>query len=125
MTTTPGPIASRAPPGSSTRVSVVDVPVRRTKLALSSCPSRDATGIVPSGTSAVLTPEPESELDHPKPRTANGCAAVAATGAVVGGVERVGGGLNVVGAGAGVKLADGAGRVVGVTAAGFGTVVEG
>lgn len=71
---------------------------------------------MPSGTSEVLTPEPDSELAQPNPRTvrgrSGGAAAGAAAGAVVvGGVARGGGGLKVVGAGA--KLGVGAGSVVG------------
>src|SRR5437660_12697170 len=75
--TAPAPARLRSPAGSADSVSVVAVPPRRTKLALSAWPIRLPTGRVPSGTPVLANGVPASRLAQAFAATVRGVTAVA------------------------------------------------
>src|SRR5437660_2629222 len=74
--TDPAPARLRAPLGSAVRVRPVAVPLRRTKLALSTWPRRLPTGRVPAGTSVPARGVPASRLAQALAATVRGVTAV-------------------------------------------------
>src|SRR5438105_7454518 len=74
--TDPAPARLRAPLASAVRVRVVAVPLRRTKLALSSWPRRLPTGRVPAGTSVPARGVPASRVAQALAATVRGVTAV-------------------------------------------------
>src|SRR5205807_1075143 len=74
--TDPAPARLRAPLGSAVRVRLVAVPLRRTKLALSTWPRRLPTGRVPAGTSVPASGVPASRLAQALAATVRGVTAV-------------------------------------------------
>src|SRR4051794_35338221 len=87
----PLPATARLPFGSSASESTPAVPVKRTKLALSTCPTRLPTGRVPSGTPVGATGVPAPRLAPARGAMGSGVSVSSATTA--GGAEKEPAGL--------------------------------
>src|SRR2546421_4829330 len=83
--TDPAPARLRAPLGSAVRVRPVAVPLRRTKLALSTWPRRLPTGRVPAGTSGPASGGPASLLAQAFAATVRGGTPLWSAGGGTGG----------------------------------------